>query len=428
MNYSQFLTWIDRRLKITGRLKNVAIIYLVFLMISVRKHSQQAAGEFSNSSKSRFSKFLKNHSTFAVVKLDELSKRQAKQFGKNIRFLADGQLQWKIGILIDATLQERSSLYPQNVQRFNHGQGFVIGHQWTNIVLFINDVVIPLPPIPFYTRSYCRKQKMEYKTEHEHVVKYIETLNLNNYIGSHKPEEVIVLADSGYDNKKIANAIEGKNWKFIIALKKKRSVKSKKQYAISPKSKDWSQVEQFFKNHRRVKWITVVLAKNSSSKKRTEYRIRQIIGYLRDVGIAQLICSEFKKRPKGRRKYLASNDLRALPRQILIAYRIRWEIEIFHKMTKMFLGFEDIAPKSFESVISHVHWVYCAYILLNSKPPGISDNIKSIAEKQKVIEQAIRKKEISSYIQVLSRIKGGDHLKIVLRKVLECPLGLQTTI
>ena len=428
MNYSQFLTWIDRRLKIVGRLKKVTIIYLVFLMISMRKHSQQAAGEFSNSSNSRFSKFLTKHSTFAVAKLDELSKRQAKQFGKNIRFLADGKLPWKIGILIDATLQKRSSLHPQNVQRFNHGQGFVIGHQWTNIVLFINDVVIPLPPIPFYTRSYCKKRKMEYKTEHEHVVKYIETLNLNDYIGSHKPEEVIVLADSGYDNKKIANAIENKNWKFIIALKKKRCVKSKKQYAISSKSKDWSQVEQFFKNHRRVKWITVILPKNSSSKKRVEYRIRQIIGFLRDVGIAQLICSEFKKRPKGRRKYLASNDLKAPPRQILIAYRIRWEIEIFHKMIKMFLGFEDIAPKSFKSVISHVHWVYCAYILLNLKPPSIPDNISSIAEKQKMIEQAIRKKEISSYIQVLSRINGGDHLKTLLRKVLECPLGLQTTI
>jgi len=258
--------------------------------------------------------------------------------------------------------------------------------------------------------------------------KYIEILNLNDYIGSHKPEEVIVLADSGYDNKKIANAIEHKNWKFIIALKKKRCVKSKKQYATSPKSKDWSQVEQFFKNHRRVKWVTVVLPKNSSSKKRTECRIRQIIGYLRDVGIAQLICSEFKKRPKGRRKYLASNDLKSLPRQILIAYRIRWEIEIFHKMIKMFLGFEDIAPKSFESVISHVHWVYCAYILLNLEPPGMSDNINAIAEKQKMIEQAIRKKEISGYMQVLSRINGGDHLKTILRKVLECPFGLQTTI
>ena len=60
-----------------------------------------------------------------------------------------------------------------------------------------------------------------------------------------------------------------------------------------------------------------------------EFRIRQIIGYLRYVGKVQLICSEFKKRPYGRKKYLACNDLKATPRQILIGYRMRWRIEIF---------------------------------------------------------------------------------------------------
>jgi len=418
----------DRKLKIIGRFKNVAIIYVLFLMVSERKHSQQAAGEFSHSSKSRFSKFLKNHSDLAVFKLQELSKRQAKQFGKKISFIADGKLPWKIGILIDATLQIRSSLHSENVKRFNHGQGFVIGHQWTNIVLFINDVLIPLTPIPFYSRLYCRKQKLKYKTEHEHVIEYIEKLNLKDFIGPHKPEEVVVLADSGYDNKEIESAIDRKGWKFIIALKRKRSVKTEKEYATTSKSKSWYQVEQLFKNHRRVKWTTVFLPKSSPCKKRTEFRIRQIIGYLRHVGKAQLICSEFKKRPDGRRKYLACNDLKALPRQIVFGYRIRWEIEIFHKMVKMFLGFEDVATKSFKSVISHVHWVYCAYILLNSKPPGMAGNIKSIAEKQNMIEQAIRKKDISHYIQVLSRINGGDQLKNELREVLECPSSKQTAI
>ncbi|MCP4108428.1 MAG: hypothetical protein GY749_23270, partial [Desulfobacteraceae bacterium] len=52
-------------------------------------------------------------------------------------------------------------------QRFSHGKGFVIGHQWTNIVLFINGFIIPLPPIPFHTKKYCRENKTEYRTEHE---------------------------------------------------------------------------------------------------------------------------------------------------------------------------------------------------------------------------------------------------------------------
>ncbi|OQY14341.1 MAG: hypothetical protein B6I30_00770 [Desulfobacteraceae bacterium 4572_187] len=46
-----------------------------------------------------------------------------------------------------------------------------------------------------------------------------------------------------------------------------------------------------------------------------------------------------------------------------MGYRLRWAIEIFHKHIKMFLGFEDVATKWFEAVESHVHWVYCAYIV-----------------------------------------------------------------
>lgn len=428
MNYSELYHWINRKLNITLRLKKVAITYVICLMISSRKHSFTAAAEFSKSSKSNFSKFLKRHSDLAVYKLDELSKKQAKQFSKSIRFLANGKLPWKIAILIDATLQNRSSLHAQNVKRFNHGKGFVIGHQWTNIVLFFNELLIPLPPIAFYTKTYCRKNNIKYQTEHENVIDFLNDLNLKDYIGAHDPNQVVVLADSGYDNKDIENTIDRKGWKYIIALKKRRSVKTEKQYADTAKSKGWDQVEQLFNKHRRLKWVTVFLPKNSSVKKRKEFRTRQITGYLRSVGKAQLVCSEFKKRPKGRRKYLASNDLKVTARQILLGYRIRWEIEIFHKMIKMFLGFEDVATSSFKSVISHVHWVYCTYILLHSHPPGMPKSIKSMVEKQRLVTQSVKKKEVSHMLQQLSQINGADRLKIELRKALECPKDCQILI
>ena len=129
MNYSRLFNWADSKLNIKKRLKDVAIVYVLFLMVSFRKHSLQEAARFSNSSKSRFSILLKNHSDLAIVKLEELSKKQAKQFGRIICFLEDGKLPWRIAIIIDATLQQRSSLHAQNAQKFNHGQGFVIGHQ-----------------------------------------------------------------------------------------------------------------------------------------------------------------------------------------------------------------------------------------------------------------------------------------------------------
>lgn len=55
--------------------------------------------------------------------------------------------------------------------------------------------------------------------------------------------------------------IDRKGWKYIIALKKKRSVKTEKQYADTAKYKGWDQVEQLFKKHRRLKWVTAFYRK-----------------------------------------------------------------------------------------------------------------------------------------------------------------------
>jgi hypothetical protein len=419
MNFRAFENWLSSRIAVKSRLKKVALCFVMFLMIETRKHSLQEAARFWGMDKSQFSRFLKNNSEIAVYTLDDLSKKKAKQFSKVLKWLAKGSLPWKIAILIDSTIQHRSSLHTDNAKRFNHGKGFVIGHQWTNIVLVINDVIIPLSPIAFHTKKYCRKNNLEYKTENVLVIEYINNLELADYIGNHNSKEVVVLADSGYDDKRIENAIVKKKWNFIIALNKTRSVKSERQNANTPKSKGWTHIGEFFKNQRWIKWQTVRIPTNSSKKKRMEFRIRQIIGYLRHVGRVQLICSEFKKRRNGRRKYLACNDLRVKPRQILIGYRLRWQIEIFHKEVKMFLGFEDVATKWFVSVMAHVHWVYCAYILLHSHPPGLPEQTTSLADKQRKIKEIIDTKEKTRVIQLLTQVDGGQRYKNELQRVLE---------
>ena len=418
MNFSRFKNWLGNSVSVKPRLKNVCVWYLLFLMVSTRKHTLREAARFSRINKSQFSRFLRRHFAVAVHTLGDLSKKQAKGFSKSIGCLAKGSVPWKIALLIDSTIQGRSSLHADNAKRFNHGQGFVIGHQWTNIVLVINDMLIPLSPIAFHSKKYCRQNGLDYETENELIVEYINNLNLQDYIGKHNPKEVIVLADSGYDDKKIENAIAAKKWRFIIALKKTRSVKSEKGNCDTSKSWGWSHIAMLFKNHRRVKWQTIRIFTDSPRRKRMDFRIRQIVGYLRYVGKVQLICSEFKKRPQGRRKYLACNDLKAKTRQVLLGYRIRWAIEIFHKQVKMFLGFQDVATKSFESIKAHVHWVYCAYILLHAHPPGIPEHIKSLPDKQRKVKAIIESKQKARVIQLLTQINGSDRYKNELQQAL----------
>lgn len=419
MNFSRFKDWLSNLISLSPRLRSVCVWYLLYLMVSTRKHTLRGAEALSGINKSQFSRFLKRHAGVAVFTLQDLSKKQAKRFSGAMDCLAKAAVPWKIGLLIDSTIQERSSLHAENCKRFNHGQGFVIGHQWTNIVLIINQMLIPLPPIPFHSKKYCRQNDLDYKTENELVVAYINQLNLEDYIGEHDPKEIIVLADSGYDDKKIENAISGRKWRFIIALKKTRSVKSEKTYCNTSKSKGWTHIAELFRNHRRVKWQTIRILVDSPRRKRMDFRIRQIVGYLRYAGKVQLICSEFKKRPQGRKKYLACNDLKAKARQILLGYRIRWAIELFHKEVKMFLGFQDVATKSFQSVKAHVHWVYCAYILLHFHPPGIPEHITSIPDKQRRVSSIIESSEKTRVIQLLTQINGAQRYKNQLREALQ---------
>ncbi len=140
-------TWITRQIAVRQRLERICTSYLLFLMVVTMKHSLQEAARFSGLHPSLFSKMLQSHSKVAITTLEHLSKTPARQCAKVLE--RRHGLPWKIVIIIDSPLQHRASLHPENAKTFNHGKGYVIGHQWTNIVLILGDILIPLRPIPF---------------------------------------------------------------------------------------------------------------------------------------------------------------------------------------------------------------------------------------------------------------------------------------
>ena len=209
-----------------------------------------------------------------------------------------------------------------------------------------------------------------------------------------------------------------KQWHFIIAFGKTRRVKSETLYRTTPKSRQWSQIAEFFRHHRRVKWPTIRLMTNGAKRKRMEFRIRHTLGYRRDVGPVQLVGSEFKKRPEGRRKYFACSELRVTARQVVLGYRLRWAVELFHKDVKQNLGFEDIATHGFNSVQAHVHWVYCAYILLHLSPPERSGEAKSLSDNKRHLQNVLEHREKRRVLQKLTQIGGVERYKDELRQAL----------
>ena len=133
-------TWIKRHIAVRWRLGRICTAYLLFLMVATTKHSLKEAARFSGLHPSLFSKLLQSHSHVAITTLDQLSKTQARKIAKALERVRG--LPWKILLIIDATIQHRASLHPENAKTFNHGKGYVIGHQWTNIVLVLGDILI----------------------------------------------------------------------------------------------------------------------------------------------------------------------------------------------------------------------------------------------------------------------------------------------
>ncbi|MBK8203509.1 MAG: transposase [Bdellovibrionales bacterium] len=241
-----------------------------------------------------------------------------------------------------------------NAQRFNHGDGWVIGHQWTNIILVINETVIPLPPIAFLTEKKCKELKEEYKTEPERIMEYLSNVNWQELLPGVKPEEIVVLSDSGYDNKKLQRFFISQGWDFVGSIKKSRSVKTLTQY--------WQSVSDLFRRTRKIGPWQTVRHQAGGGKKRRESRIRTLVGYLKGVNHEVRLVSAIK--PNGERLFLACSRTKIEPGAITRAYRSRWRVEIFHRDVKSYLGLEDAGLEKFDAIHAHVLWVYCVYLLL----------------------------------------------------------------
>ncbi|OQY59283.1 MAG: hypothetical protein B6245_07515 [Desulfobacteraceae bacterium 4572_88] len=83
----------------------------------------------------------------------------------------------------------------------------------------------------------------------------------------------------------------------------------------------------------------------------------------------------------------------------------------------MHLGLVHVAAKHFSSVESHVHLVYCAYILLNADLPGVG-NVGTILERRRKVGAVSDNREKARIIHELTKICGAERYKNELESAL----------
>ena len=378
---------VSRLLNIPDRLQQVVTAYLLTLMLDGPKKTLSRAAAVSGLHKSQFSRLLTDHVDLAFASLQLLAAEAARLAGIDRGPLVKGS-QWTIAIIVDATLHPRSSLHVKNSQRFNHGQGFVIGHQWTNIVLFINGELVPLPPIPFWSKNECKRRNVAYITEHVQLAEYLEALQLSQYVGFYSPDEVVVLTDAGYDNKTIQRLVISLGWDFVAALKSSRSTQTNHEMKTSPK--EWRRVSALFRAVKKQAPWTTVRVETDQGKKRKSFRTRKLTGRIKGVHHdVAIVCSE-KSTGKGRR-YFACSNTKVTVGVITRAYRIRWQIELFHRAAKSQFGMIDVGVSDFDALTAHIHWVYCAYILLHKVE---IPKAASLLEKQRTLQKVVEREPL----------------------------------
>ncbi|MBK8203213.1 MAG: hypothetical protein IPK68_13125 [Bdellovibrionales bacterium] len=118
-------TKVRRLLKLPNRLQNVGSGYTISLMQDHGRRTLAAASDSSGLDPSQFSRFLANKKDLGLENLNRLIRRRLDRTLSKRRALVKGA-PWRVAIIIDASLHERSSRHIDNAQRFNHGDGWVV--------------------------------------------------------------------------------------------------------------------------------------------------------------------------------------------------------------------------------------------------------------------------------------------------------------
>lgn len=337
------------------RLQKIVSQYIMFLMLDHKKHELRTASRVFGTHESNFSRMLSRQNSRVIARscLNRAIRRRLAKIAKaNDVFL-----------IIDATFSRRSGKKVRNRHKFRHGGPYIEGHQFTNFIILINNEVIPLASVPFYSKNYCKEIGIDYQTEINMVTEWIEALPDSDLLPKEIIEKLHFLLDSGYDAKCIQNAIHSIAAKFTSGLRSERNVNG-------------LSVKEYFHRHRHIPWRTIRLKDGNGHGKQKErkFRVRSAgRSYMKGFGEVVVVCSEKKSRiaRKVSRKFIVTNDLKQSVRKTVMVYSKRWAIETWHKEMKQKYGFGDCRSQSFEAIEAHINFALCAYCLSGLSDPKL---------------------------------------------------------
>ena len=280
----------------------------------------------------------KNHSSLnrilneAKFEKEELEKRYLKK----IRYLFKNAT---TSLLIDDTLVERDGKHIKLTQKHHdHNSGnYINGHQFFTAILHTSFLQLPLFPSLYSPESNSKIEMAK---------------NLVDKLNKNKIKINNVLFDSWYSDEKLIKKCKSIGAKVICSVKANRNIfigKSNKKQKIS------FITERLFSQKM-----------NSHFVDDKMYLVWERKVRLTKIPSLKFIISHEMKDEKIKGKaHLISTDIDDSPEKIINTYKLRWNIETFHRDMKQNLGFASAFFRKESGIVRHSIFVILAFAILN---------------------------------------------------------------
>jgi len=262
-------------------------------------------------------------------------------------------------IIIDTTAKKKRSGKMEN--RIIYKKGYTSCHFFVMGMLYFPDTGarIPLPRRLYRTKNYCRKHGYKYRTQIQLAENMIRYANLPDDV------EVIVIFDTLFSSESFIKLLRQKGYHFVCSVKDNRvDLDTGKQLKVI--------IEQHISEGQLNTRVDVrVTSKRSryNHPSAHRYETKKYVTYTEKLSISkmgdvQIVFSRKADDEKSLMKYIATDMLSLTTHQILTIYSYRWQIELFFKELKSYLGLGDYQVLSFRAIVRHVDMVIMAFMYL----------------------------------------------------------------
>lgn len=310
--------------------------------------------------------------------------------------------------------------------RSTKAHSFVMG-----LLITERGVRIPVPRRTFYTKAYSRKCRKKYRSQQALAAIMIRELHL--------PEDVdlIVMADEYFEGESLWKVCSELGHTWIVPVDSRRCFSDRygrrragRHLHARGKALSRTAYEELVLVRGREKTVSYrrYWSRRASPKDKRRYRVAHEIRTVTKLGKAQVVYSWKSPVYRPRRsergetfKVLITNNLEMTGAEVVEWYELRWQIEIYFRELKSYIGLSDYSGQDFPAFERHVDLVMLAFAsqewrrmsLLRARPaPKIEGQLKAARTSfmQQLLEQEAEENDLQYFRRCLATEEGRREL------------------